>query len=107
MSVMATLKDIGLQQVLDALRAAIRAEGSCRAFARRHGLSAAFVSDVTLCKRVPSPRILALIGFEREVVQTITYRRKRRGKYREGTPMARQEARKRKIDSNALKGETA
>jgi hypothetical protein len=48
--------------------------GSQIAWARQHGLTGAYVSDVLQAKRAPGVSILEALGVERE----ITYRKKRR-----------------------------
>lgn len=49
--------------------------GSQRAWAKKHNFSSMFVSDVINGHRVPSARMLDLLGLERERV--VIYRRKK------------------------------
>ncbi len=50
--------------VRDLLRNACFKEGSLRAWARKHKLSAAYVSDVLLDRRDPGPSICKAFGIE-------------------------------------------
>lgn len=61
--------------VIKCLGSAIKAEGSLRKWAKRHGLSPAFVSDVMLGRRKPSEKILTPLGIVREDREPF-YRRK-------------------------------
>lgn len=47
--------------------------GGIRAWARQHGLSAAYVSDVLLDRREPGPSICQVFGLE--AVRETTYRK--------------------------------
>lgn len=64
--------------VRDLLRKACEKAGSLRAWAREHGLSAAYVSDVIAKRREPGPAICE--AFEIEAVRgETTYRKMKRG----------------------------
>ncbi|KQO61818.1 hypothetical protein ASF20_10150 [Methylobacterium sp. Leaf88] len=54
---------------VEILRAAIDAEGSASAVARRLGVSAAYVLDVRNGNRPASPRLLNALGLERRIVR--------------------------------------
>jgi DNA-binding transcriptional regulator YdaS (Cro superfamily) len=60
------------KEVIERLRIACQNAGGQKAFAKLHGFSAAFVSDVVNGKRHPSDRVLEAIGLER----VVTYRKK-------------------------------
>ncbi|MBX9910838.1 MAG: hypothetical protein K2Z25_19300 [Beijerinckiaceae bacterium] len=51
-----------LEETLAALRDAIAAAGSARAWATGHGISAQYVADVLAGRRQPSDRILGPLG---------------------------------------------
>lgn len=53
--------------VLRELRNACAAAGSQQAWAQRHGLSAAYVSDVLHARREPGESILRPLGFARRI----------------------------------------
>jgi hypothetical protein len=55
-------------QVLAALRKAIKEAGSLRAWARANEFSPGFVSQVLQENMPPSPRLAEAIGFRRETV---------------------------------------
>jgi hypothetical protein len=57
------------------LKAACEEAGSVREWARRHDLSAAYVSDVTLGRREPGPAICEAFGLRREKKVIVTYKR--------------------------------
>lgn len=59
-------------KVIEALQAAISAEGSRARFARKHGMSPTFVADVVHGRKDTSKAILLALGLEKVVV----YRRK-------------------------------
>lgn len=61
-------------EVMERLRTAIQAAGGQRQFARAHGLTVSYVSDVLHGKRALADRILATIGIEREIVRQVMYR---------------------------------
>jgi DNA-binding transcriptional regulator YdaS (Cro superfamily) len=65
-------------KIHDMLRLSIAAAGSLRAWAREHGLSAPYVSDVMRGNRSFGPSICEALGIER-VNGTVTYRRKSNG----------------------------
>jgi len=48
-----------------ALLNAIEDAGSARKFALAHGFSPTYISQVTLQRVKPSPRLLAVLGFEK------------------------------------------
>lgn len=54
-----------MNEALEAIREAIAAAGSQKAFAEAHKLSAPYVSDVLNGNREPGPRILEAVGLER------------------------------------------
>lgn len=56
------------QQVIERLRAACATAGGQKAFAKAHGFTPGYVSDVLRGKRAPADRILAALGVERIVV---------------------------------------
>ena len=53
---------MNLQEVIERLRRACRQAGGQNHWARRHGLSQAYVSDVLTGKKPPGPRLLAALG---------------------------------------------
>ena len=59
--------------VIAMLRAECEKLGSQRAFARRHKLSAAYVSDVLLGRRDPAEAICKALGIKRTVTFKSTY----------------------------------
>lgn len=59
-------KLIAEPDLLSLLAAQIAKAGSLRTWARTHGLSAAYVSDVTRGRRSVGPRILKPLGYARE-----------------------------------------
>lgn len=61
------------QEVIKRLRDAIEDAGGQREFARRVGLTPAYVNDVLHGRRALADRILAAIGVERGVVYRVTY----------------------------------
>ena len=60
-------------QVLGQLRKATRRAGSQRAWARQHGVSAAYVSDVLLGRRNPGSKILEPLGLVQRVTYSVEY----------------------------------
>lgn len=50
-------------EILAALRRAIEKAGSLRAYARKIGVSAPYLSDVLRGRRSPGPRLLTPLGF--------------------------------------------
>ncbi len=64
-------------KVLRLLRAAVAEAGSQSAWARKHGVSQAYVNHVLLGRRQAGPRVLAGLGLER-VVGTRAARAKER-----------------------------
>lgn len=66
------------QEVMDRLRAAVDAAGGQRKFAAVHGFTAGYINDVLRGKRALADRILAVVGVERQVVQQVVYRERRR-----------------------------
>ena len=63
-------------QVLALLRAECDKAGSIRAWARKHGVSAMYVSNVLRSKQEPGPAICKPLGLTRETKTVVTYRRK-------------------------------
>jgi hypothetical protein len=59
------------QKMLALLAAAIEDAGGVRAFARRHKLSPAYVSDVRLGKRGIGPRIAEALGFRVKITRIV------------------------------------
>lgn len=59
------LTSAGVRKVI---RRACKAEGSQKAWAAKHGISQAYLSDVLLGRREPSPAILRPLGLERATV---------------------------------------
>ena len=60
-------------QVRKQLADEVEEAGGIRAFAREHGFSAAYISDILLKRRGLSPAILKLLGLEKWV--NVSYRR--------------------------------
>lgn len=56
------------QEVIERLRVAIEESGGQRAFAEKHGFTAAYVNDVRHGRRAPADRILSALGLERITV---------------------------------------
>jgi hypothetical protein len=54
-------------RVIQELARACREAGSQKAFAVRHALSTSYVTDVLLGRRRPGQKILAVLGYTREV----------------------------------------
>ena len=61
-------------EVREILRRACKKAGGMRAWARAHGVSVAYVSDVLLGRREPGPSICAAFQLEAERGET-TYRK--------------------------------
>lgn len=55
------------QELLDYLRTAIQQAGSQQAFARQHGISAQYISDVLRGRREIGAKIAQALGYERVV----------------------------------------
>jgi hypothetical protein len=66
------MKTITEAQVLALLQAEVDSAGSIRAWGRRHGVSAMYVSSVLRGKQAPGPAICKPLG----LIRTVTYRRK-------------------------------
>jgi hypothetical protein len=64
-------------QVRALLRAECNAAGSIRAWARKHDLSAMYVSNVLRGKQAPGPSICKPLGLVQETKRVVTYRRAR------------------------------
>ncbi len=64
------------REVLALLRAECEKAGSQRAWARRHKLSAAYVSDVLLGRREPAESICRALGLKRDMKFSVNYRTK-------------------------------
>lgn len=58
----------GETEVREQLHAAIAEVGGQQAFAKRHGFSSAYISDVVRNRRDLSDRLLAALGIERVVM---------------------------------------
>jgi hypothetical protein len=58
---------MSVDEVLNLLRDSCRQAGSQRKWASRHGVSAAYVSDVLAQAREPGPAILQALGIEKQV----------------------------------------
>lgn len=56
--------------VITRLRRACRTAGGQAHWAKRHGISPAYVSDVLSGRRAPGPKILAPLG----LIETVSYR---------------------------------
>jgi hypothetical protein len=54
-------------ELIERLRDAVHRAGSQSAFARQHGLSEQYLSDVLRSRREPGQKILDTLGFERVV----------------------------------------
>lgn len=46
---------------------------SLRKTAKKHGISAAYLSEIMLGKKAPGPKVLAALGVNRTVQKTVTY----------------------------------
>lgn len=55
------------REVMERLRAAVKAAGGLRRFAEQHGFTASYVHDVLNDKRALADRICAAIGVQRAV----------------------------------------
>lgn len=55
-------------EAMERLKAAIAEAGSQQAFAKKHHLAGAYISDVLRGKRALAPAVLAVIGLERVVL---------------------------------------
>lgn len=64
-----------LDDVCAALVSACAEAGGRETWGRKHGFSRAFLSLVLLRKRAPSVRMLAVLGLERVVTTTVSYRK--------------------------------
>jgi hypothetical protein len=64
---------LGRAEVRGVLRNAITDAGSLRAFARQHGISAAYVSDVMNWKREPGPKVLRALCLKQLRITTLRY----------------------------------
>lgn len=71
------------QDVIARLRAAVSEAGGQRAFARKVGLTPAYVNDMLRGRRAIAEKVLDVLSIERIVVHTVTYREKRD----EGAPL--------------------
>jgi hypothetical protein len=71
------MKTITEAQVLALLRAEVDRAGSIRAWGRRHGVSAMYVSNCLRKKQLPGPAICEPLGVVRKVRQVVTYMRVR------------------------------
>lgn len=64
--------------VVAMVRSRVAEAGSMREYARRTGVTVAYVSDLLNGRRAPGPKILGPLGLER--VETVEYRPKKGGK---------------------------
>ena len=64
------------EKVREALAVACEHAGSAAKWAKRHGLSRGYVSDILLGRRAPGESVLSPLGFEKIARSTVTYRRK-------------------------------
>lgn len=55
-------------EVIDLIRAKVKADGSMRAYARETGVAVSYVSDLLNGRRAPGPKILGPLGLVREKV---------------------------------------
>ena len=70
------MRTYSLPDVIELLRTEVAQSPSGRAYARSHGLSAAYVQHVLIGRTDPGPKILKCLGLERvPVVHTPRYRR--------------------------------
>jgi hypothetical protein len=67
------VKEVSYDEVHDAILAAIRAEGSQTAFARKAGVHKSFISDVVRGLKDPSRNILRMLGYDKEVRSVPVY----------------------------------
>lgn len=58
---------IGIEEVVDRLRAACREAGSQTAWGAEHGISGAYVNDVCRGRRDPGYSVLKGLGLQRQV----------------------------------------
>jgi hypothetical protein len=70
------MKTMTEDQVIALLRAECDRAGSIRAWGRRHGASAMYVSKVLRGQQAPGPSICRPLGLIREIKQTVTYKHK-------------------------------
>lgn len=63
-------------EVRQMLRAACTKAGSQAAWATKHGITAAYVSDVLAGKRTFGPKVLEALGLE--AIRTVVYRKARK-----------------------------
>jgi hypothetical protein len=61
-----------LDQVLERLQASVKRAGSQREWARKVGVSEAYLSDVLLRRREPGPAILEPLGIHVEPIYRLT-----------------------------------
>lgn len=62
------MKSLATQtDILTALGAAVKGEGGCRAFGRKHNLTAGFISQVLSGNTPPSDRLCQTIGYRKVV----------------------------------------
>ena len=62
-------------QLLDVLRREITRDGSLRATARRLKITPAYLSDVMRGRRDPGPKVLEPLGYFREPLPALRYRK--------------------------------
>ncbi len=73
-----TLQNMNVADVRTLLQRACNEQGSNRAWARLHKVSAAYVGDVLLCRREPGPAILKALGLEAVKTYSVAYRKQKR-----------------------------
>jgi hypothetical protein len=71
--------DMDVEKVRRLLAAECYTAGSQRAWAEKHGFSAGYVSGVLQRRKEPSAKMLAVLGLERVVRRTVTYRKAAKG----------------------------
>jgi hypothetical protein len=70
------MKTMTEDQVIALLQAEVDKAGSIRAWGRRHGVSAMYVSNVLRGKQAPGPAICKPLGLTRETKTVVIYRKK-------------------------------
>ena len=67
-------------EVLALLRKEVAAVGSMRAYARQHGYTVAYLSDVLRGRRDPGPKVLTPLGLVRDTPAEQNYSYRKTGK---------------------------
>jgi len=62
--------------VLTLIRQGVEVAGSQSAFARRCNVTTQYINDILRGRRDPGPKILDMLGVEKTVVYTVSYRLK-------------------------------